>query len=133
MAHDVRGRVACFVCAFLLSRVCPAARRERGCLMQMKRTMCLNSRRVFIYAIRFIIFHRHCLFLPCTSPRTEHVALPPPPSSDKPLVDGFAKRSSDYSIREKTASNVVVVVHSVRRAFVKRGRTIDSYPVRMDV
>lgn len=67
-------RVACFVCAFLLSRVCPAARRDRGRLMQMKRTMCLNSLTVFIYAIRFIIFRGNCLFLPrrCSARRNTH-------------------------------------------------------------
>lgn len=117
-----RGRVACFVCAFLLSRVCPAARRERGCLMQMKRTMCLNSRRVFIYAIRFIIFHRHCLFLPCTSPRTEHVALlllspPPPPRGIN--RSSMVSRNDRASIREKTASVRRRGRHR-RRPFVRR-------------
>lgn len=51
---------------FLLSRVCPAcAPRTRPAHANARHTMCLNSLHVFmLYAIRFSIFHRDCLFLP---------------------------------------------------------------------
>ena len=65
-----RGRVACFVCAFLLSRVCPAARRERGCLMQMKRTMCFNSRPRYLYMLSGSLFSAATVYF-CLVPRRE--------------------------------------------------------------
>lgn len=60
--------VACFVSAFsFVACMSSCALRTRPAHANARHTMCLNSLHVFmLYAIRFSIFHRDCLFLPRT-------------------------------------------------------------------